>query len=273
MLEKFRFHSATIVPKVCKKNLSAQLSWSDLEISWWWPWKGTFGHAQSLFFHIWGFPKIWGTPKWMVKIMENPIQIDDLGGKPAISGNNHMWMWLYHFIITLSRPHSCSALMPWSDDAPLLRLEVWRICRHPGDDKANPALGDHVAPFQTPNICTKMHQSTSTYHQIPGTNSKLYPTYQPVKKTIWEGFCLLNHYSKKIVLAHSPNMTKIPILNIGYQFSPARNFNTEVTEGFLSTLCIEQSDSELQKWNSSGSAILTDQQFWIRSGWLCRLCM
>ena len=205
--------------------------------------------------------------------MENPIQIDDLGGKPAISGNNHMWMWLYHFIITLSRPHSCSALMPWSDDAPLLRLEVWRICRHPGDDKANPALGDHVAPFQTPNICTKMHQSTSTYHQIPGTNSKLYPTYQPVKKTIWEGFCLLNHYSKKIVLAHSPNMTKIPILNIGYQFSPARNFNTEVTEGFLSTLCIEQSDSELQKWNSSGSAILTDQQFWIRSGWLCRLCM
>ena len=23
-----------------------------------------------------------GTPKWMVKIMENPIQMDDLGGNP-----------------------------------------------------------------------------------------------------------------------------------------------------------------------------------------------
>ena len=26
-----------------------------------------------------GFP-----PKWMVKIMENPIKMDDLGGKPTI---------------------------------------------------------------------------------------------------------------------------------------------------------------------------------------------
>ena len=25
------------------------------------------------------FPKIGGTPKWMVKIMENPIRMDDLG--------------------------------------------------------------------------------------------------------------------------------------------------------------------------------------------------
>ena len=28
-----------------------------------------------------------GTPKWMVKIMENPIKMDDLGGKPTIFGN------------------------------------------------------------------------------------------------------------------------------------------------------------------------------------------
>ena len=26
-----------------------------------------------------------GTPKWMVKIMENPIKMDDLGGKPLFS--------------------------------------------------------------------------------------------------------------------------------------------------------------------------------------------
>ena len=32
-------------------------------------------------------PKNSGTPKWMVKIMENPIKMDDLGGKPTIFGN------------------------------------------------------------------------------------------------------------------------------------------------------------------------------------------
>ena len=33
---------------------------------------------------IWLFPKIGveNPPKWMVKIMENPIKIDDLGGPP-----------------------------------------------------------------------------------------------------------------------------------------------------------------------------------------------
>ena len=29
-------------------------------------------------------------PKWMVKIMENPIKMDDLGGKPTILGNTHV---------------------------------------------------------------------------------------------------------------------------------------------------------------------------------------
>ena len=31
-----------------------------------------------------GVSKNKGTPKWMVKIMESPIKIDDLGGKPPI---------------------------------------------------------------------------------------------------------------------------------------------------------------------------------------------
>ena len=40
---------------------------------------------------IWAFPKIGGKPpKWMVKIMENPIKMDDLGGKPTIFGNIHI---------------------------------------------------------------------------------------------------------------------------------------------------------------------------------------
>ena len=32
------------------------------------------------------FPKIGGIPKWMVKVMENPVKMDDLGGKPTIFG-------------------------------------------------------------------------------------------------------------------------------------------------------------------------------------------
>jgi len=31
-----------------------------------------------------------GTPKWMVKMMEKPIKMDDLGGKPPIFGNTHI---------------------------------------------------------------------------------------------------------------------------------------------------------------------------------------
>ena len=39
---------------------------------------------------IWVFPRIGGfPPKWMVKIMENPIKMDDLGGT-IIFGNTHM---------------------------------------------------------------------------------------------------------------------------------------------------------------------------------------
>ena len=40
---------------------------------------------------IWVFPEIGGKPpKWMVKIMEIPIKMDDLGGKPTIFGNTHI---------------------------------------------------------------------------------------------------------------------------------------------------------------------------------------
>ena len=31
-----------------------------------------------------GVSKNRGTPKWMVKIVEHPIKMDDLGGKPTI---------------------------------------------------------------------------------------------------------------------------------------------------------------------------------------------
>ena len=47
---------------------------------------------------IWVFPKIGvKPPKWMVKIMENPIEMDDLGGKPTIYGNTHLREESFYF--------------------------------------------------------------------------------------------------------------------------------------------------------------------------------
>ena len=37
-----------------------------------------------------GVSKNRGTPKWMVKIMNNPIKMDDLGGPPPIFGNTQI---------------------------------------------------------------------------------------------------------------------------------------------------------------------------------------
>ena len=47
--------------------------------------------SNSLNGHLGVEPKIGGKPpKWMVKIIENPIKMDDLGGKPPIFGNTHL---------------------------------------------------------------------------------------------------------------------------------------------------------------------------------------
>ena len=43
-------------------------------------------------------PKIGGNPpKWMVKIMENPIKMDDLGVYTPIFGNTHVGSFLLVF--------------------------------------------------------------------------------------------------------------------------------------------------------------------------------
>ena len=51
-----------------------------------------------------GVSKNRGTPKWMVKIMENPIKIDDLGGGPTIFGNIHILG--YFRCVELKEPQS-----------------------------------------------------------------------------------------------------------------------------------------------------------------------
>ena len=64
-------------------------------------------NRQNNYKHAWiepkkkynmGVSKNGGTPKWMVKIMENPIKMDDLGGKPTIFGNLHMLLQEVAFV-------------------------------------------------------------------------------------------------------------------------------------------------------------------------------
>ena len=43
------------------------------------PFSMKFGRFFFLVRPIWGVSKNRGTPKWMVKIMENPVKMDDLG--------------------------------------------------------------------------------------------------------------------------------------------------------------------------------------------------
>ena len=48
---------------------------------------------------IWVFPKIGGKlPKWMVRIMENPIKMDDLGVPLFLETPKYLWnLWLQYF--------------------------------------------------------------------------------------------------------------------------------------------------------------------------------
>ena len=65
-----------------------------------------------------------GTPKWMVKIMENPIKMGDLGGFPPIFGNTHIAIStalpkMVSNPISRSRFQATKVDCSWSGDCPL----------------------------------------------------------------------------------------------------------------------------------------------------------
>ena len=82
-------HSAELEELQLHEDPSAPYlgSMSSSRSRWWF-----FRYFWNFHPEIWVFPKIRDTtPKWMVKIVENPIlKWDDLGGKPTIFGNIHL---------------------------------------------------------------------------------------------------------------------------------------------------------------------------------------
>ena len=68
---------------------------------------------------IWMFPKI-GVPQDGWFIMKNPIKMDDLGGKPTIFGNTHLYNLMVNDLQLKNFPryHRC--------------FEYWRILSHIG---------------------------------------------------------------------------------------------------------------------------------------------
>ena len=89
------------------------------------PWTTCFESSNAPWFFgwwgVWVFPTIGGfPPKWMVKTMENPIRMDDLGGKPTIFGKQpYRGITLWVFIGKLCSNKNCivdgccSLIHPW----------------------------------------------------------------------------------------------------------------------------------------------------------------
>ena len=56
-------------------------------------------------------------PKWMVKIMENPIKMDDLGGPPA-----HPYFWKHPYSLGDEKRKARGSVTCWGELARLTRL-------------------------------------------------------------------------------------------------------------------------------------------------------
>ena len=71
------------------------------------------------------FPKIGVPPKWMVKIVENPIKMDDLGVYTTIFGNIHIFCLVArNFAI---HPRSLTASFPLKNGGWKTNLSYWGL--------------------------------------------------------------------------------------------------------------------------------------------------
>ena len=82
-----------------------------------------YSHHQD---HYMGYR---GTPKWMVYFMENLIKMDDLGGKPTIFGNRHIFRRgiPINSYKTLPFAHYYCLLPPWDHYIkPAIPIAPWK---------------------------------------------------------------------------------------------------------------------------------------------------
>ena len=87
-----------------------------------------------------GVSKNSGTPKLVVKIMENPIKMDDLGGKPTIFGNIHKYIQCTSDVNTRARCGSRNWVAPR-----LINLEKPMIVQSHGSTKISKNTNE-IAP-------------------------------------------------------------------------------------------------------------------------------
>ena len=85
-----------------------------------------------------GVSKISGTPKWMVKIRENPIKMDDLGGPPLFlvqHPNVDFHQPIFH--VHLPRDHAALASEMTFAVHSIVRLLVSRSVEQGSSEKQN----------------------------------------------------------------------------------------------------------------------------------------
>jgi len=86
----YAIYTYIIQQKMCKYNITYTVPYMDTMRYWGVAIVVLLRSMYGIYLPIMGVSKTRGTPKWMVKIMETPIKMDDLGGKPTIFGNSHI---------------------------------------------------------------------------------------------------------------------------------------------------------------------------------------
>ena len=135
-----------------------------------------FSLSPSVFFPN---KRVWRTPKWMVKIMENPMKMDDMGGKPTILGNIQAKSVRWHLFsgLLIHRGFRLCCLESWPQDLDVFFCTqpvgglfrhryfcfesngilvggwtnpFWKICS--SNWKSSPNRGEHEKIFETTTI-------------------------------------------------------------------------------------------------------------------------
>ena len=122
------------------------------------------------------------TPKWMVKIMENPIKMDDLEGKPTIFGNTHFTIYR-DCAMKISLVHCSSSHTPEflfrQAFSPWLPRHAW--C------ESSSSLADEPREVVEPKLKESPQKMSCSWRIIPGLVSGSYKWFvSPLRIGLWD---------------------------------------------------------------------------------------